>query len=136
MHGFSPRLRQDSKGVTSSLLREGCCLRIRWWTWNGPRVVVGPLKLDSEDDRYRIPLQRDAAALKSLLSDTSQVVLLGSVATEKYVKPLLEVFGAQLVFPSAFVGRGEMSRGGTPLALRARKAGTHLYPGAWKLAPR
>jgi hypothetical protein len=43
------------------------------------------------------------------------VVLLGSIASPKYLEPLLSVFGARLLFPSAFVGRGDMSRGGLML---------------------
>jgi hypothetical protein len=46
------------------------------------------------------------------------------VASEKYVEVLGGVFGARLVFPSAFVGRGDMSRGG--LLLRAAAAGLEL----------
>jgi hypothetical protein len=42
-------------------------------------------------------------------------VLLGSVATPKYVEPLLAIFGDKLVFPSEFAGRGDMSRGGLML---------------------
>jgi hypothetical protein len=38
--------------------------------------------------------------------------LLGSIATDKYVTPLLRVFGERLVFPRDFIGRGDMSRGG------------------------
>jgi hypothetical protein len=68
--------------------------------------------IDLEDDRYRIPLRRDAAALAKALPESCQVVLMGSVATEKYVTPLSEVFGGRLLFPSAFAGRGDMSRGG------------------------
>src|SRR5258705_137811 len=52
------------------------------------------------------------------------VVLLGSIATGKYVDCLLEVFGPRLVFPAAFVGRGDMSRGG--LLLRAARSGKEL----------
>ena len=44
-----------------------------------------------------------------------EVVLLGSIATAKYVEPLLAIFGERLLFPSAFVGRGDMSRGGLML---------------------
>ena len=36
--------------------------------------------------------------------------LLGSVATGKYVDCLLPILGRQLLFPSEFVGRGDMSR--------------------------
>jgi hypothetical protein len=51
-------------------------------------------------------------------------VLLGSVATDKYVGPLLEVFGDRLLFPVTFAGRGDMSRGG--LLLRCAQTGTPL----------
>jgi hypothetical protein len=47
-------------------------------------------------------------------SDT-RVVLLGSIATAKYVDPLRAVFARRLVFPVEFVGRGDMSRGGLML---------------------
>jgi hypothetical protein len=44
-----------------------------------------------------------------------QIVLLGSIATPKYTKPLLEIFANELFFPAEFVGRGDMSRGGLML---------------------
>jgi hypothetical protein len=68
-------------------------------------------EIDLEDDRYRIPLRRDAEGLEKELLEGCQVVLLGSVATEKYLTPLKEVFGRRLLFPAAFLGRGVMSRG-------------------------
>jgi hypothetical protein len=76
------------------------------------------------DARYRGPLLRDARAVAAALDDDGEAVLLGSVATAKYVEPLLEVFGPRLVFPSDFVGRGDMSRGG--LLLRCADAGKEL----------
>ena len=51
-------------------------------------------------------------------------MLLGSIATAKYVDVLGTVFGSSLLFPRDFVGRGDMSRGG--LLLRAAKAGVEL----------
>ncbi len=81
-------------------------------------------EIDLEDDRYRIPLLRDAARLETTLPQDCQVVLLGSVATEKYVAPLKEVFGRRLVFPTAFIGRGDMSRGG--LLLRSVRENREL----------
>ena len=60
----------------------------------------------------------------SALGADGRIVLLGSVATSKYIEPLTEVFGDRLLFPSAFVGRGDMSRGG--LLLRCVRAGTPL----------
>jgi hypothetical protein len=38
-------------------------------------------------------------------------VLLGSVATGKYVDVLLPIFGDRLVFPKEFLGHGDMARG-------------------------
>jgi hypothetical protein len=76
------------------------------------------------------PLKRAADLVEAELAP-ARVVLLGSVATGKYVDTLLGVFGARLEFPSSFVGRGDMSRGG--LLLRAarwrRNSTTPLDPG-------
>ena len=55
---------------------------------------------------------------------TTRIVLLGSIASAKYVEPLLGVFGKRLLFPESFVGRGDMSRGG--LLLRCVEAGLEL----------
>jgi hypothetical protein len=70
------------------------------------------------------PLVAHSVALRSALGETARFVLLGSVATDKYVRPLLEVFGERLFFPSDFPGRGDMSRGG--LLLRAAREGREL----------
>lgn len=73
---------------------------------------------------YRRPLEKTAKKLASKLGGETEFVLLGSVASEKYVEVLGTVFGSRLIFPSAFVGRGDMSRGG--LLLRAAAAGQEL----------
>jgi hypothetical protein len=70
------------------------------------------------------PLRRDALTMNQLYGDAARIVLLGSIATGKYVDTLLEVFGARLLFPESFVGRGDMSRGG--LLLRAARSGEEL----------
>jgi hypothetical protein len=66
----------------------------------------------SDDPRYRKPLERDVRKLKRLLPEDVPIVLLGSIATGKYIDVLLEAFGERLLFPAEFVGRGDMSRGG------------------------
>lgn len=76
------------------------------------------------DDRYMTPLLRDAAAVSSRVRKDTQLVLLGSIATGKYVDALVTIFGARLVFPGDFVGRGDMSRGG--LLLRSAREGQEL----------
>jgi len=69
-------------------------------------------------------LRRDARRLAAALTLAGEVVLLGSVATGKYVDPLAEALGDRLWFPSDFVGRGDMSRGG--LLLRCVRDGREL----------
>jgi hypothetical protein len=68
--------------------------------------------IDATDPRYREPLERDVKELAKKLTPQTEVVLLGSVATGKYVDVLLEHLGQRLRFPADFVGRGDMSRGG------------------------
>ncbi len=81
------------------------------------------VRIDLADARYRRPLERDARALAERLPD-AEVVLLGSIASDKYVELLLDVFDDRLLFPVDFVGRGDMSRGG--LLLRSARSGTEL----------
>lgn len=87
-------------------------------------LAFGRIRIDVRDPRYRVPLERDARALLPYLGRSGRVVLLGSVASAKYTQILVEVLGTRLVFPPAFVGRGDMSRGG--LLLRCVAAGLEL----------
>lgn len=80
--------------------------------------------IEASDIRYRVPLDRDLKTLFEFAGESCEIVLLGSVATPKYVEPLLAVFGERLLFPAEFAGRGDMSRGG--LMLRCAREGTQL----------
>jgi predicted kinase len=80
--------------------------------------------IDATNPRFTRPLVRHARALEQAHGRTTRFVLLGSVATDKYVQPLTKVFGDRLLFPTDFVGRGDMSRGA--LLLRAARAGREL----------
>ena len=82
------------------------------------------VQIDTSNDAYRRPLDASARLVAQLAGKRAEVVLLGSIATGKYVDVLLEVFGDHLLFPSEFVGRGDMSRGG--LMLRCARAGREL----------
>ncbi|HEY7097258.1 MAG TPA: hypothetical protein VH437_11080 [Terriglobales bacterium] len=73
---------------------------------------------------YREALLRGARLLNEHAGPECSYVLLGSVASEKYTSPLLEVFSERLLFPADFVGRGDMSRGG--LMLRCSRSGVEL----------
>ena len=72
-----------------------------------------PIALDNAT--YREPLVRGAKALDRAAGPEAEIVLLGSVASGKYVELLLPIFGDRLLFPPDFVGRGDMSRGGLML---------------------
>jgi len=78
----------------------------------------------ADDVRYRAPFERDLRVLHTRLPPQARVVLLGSIATPKYVDVLVDVVGRRLHYPSSFIGRGDMSRGG--LLLRAARIGLEL----------
>jgi hypothetical protein len=87
-------------------------------------VAFGQVDIASRSPRFLDPLRRDAGQIAAALGNDGIVVLLGSIATGKYVDPLLDVFGQRLLFPADFVGRGDMSRGG--LLLRCAREGREL----------
>jgi hypothetical protein len=103
--------------------------RLRGWS---------KVSIDEHNRRFTEPLIAHASALEQAHGDWTQFVLLGSVATDKYVRPLRSVFGERLLFPSDFVGRGDMSRGA--LLLRAARVGQELayapIDGAERRGPR
>ena len=80
--------------------------------------------IDAANAAYRGPLERAARAMADAVGTDCEIVLLGSIASGKYVEILQPIFGERLVFPPAFVGRGDMSRGG--LMLRCVDAGVEL----------
>jgi len=97
----------DTAIVTDACLREFAAVRI-----------------DSDNARYREPLERTCHELAAMLDADGMAVLLGSIATDKYTAVLQDAFGSRLRFPAEFVGRGDMSRGG--LMLRSAAAGVEL----------
>jgi hypothetical protein len=84
----------------------------------------GCTDIHESDDAYRDPLTRDARTIAGRIGADAEVVLLGSVATGKYVDVLFDAFGERLRFPAEFAGRGDMSRGG--LMLRHVESGQEL----------
>jgi len=85
---------------------------------------IGDVSIEENNEAYRDPLLRDARLLDQGAGPACHYLLLGSIATEKYTEPLLNVFGDRLLFPLEFVGRGDMSRGG--LMLRRASSGEEL----------
>jgi hypothetical protein len=84
--------------------------------------------IDERNARFTEPLIAHAAALDRAHGAHTRFVLLGSVATEKYVGPLSQVFGDRLLFPSDFVGRGDMSRGAILLRAAKRAESSRMLP--------
>jgi len=86
--------------------------------------VLKKTEVDAGKRNYRKPLERDAKTLAERLKDDDEVVLLGSVASGKYVDVIWPYLGDRLLFPAIFAGLGDMSRGG--LLLRATRAEREL----------
>jgi hypothetical protein len=99
-----------------------------------PGVVIGvedlrrfgTVDISADQPDYRVPLIRDVALLGQL--QNVEVILLGSVATGKYVDILVEALGERLLFPVEFVGRGDMSRGALLLQAVRNKAELTYQP--------
>jgi hypothetical protein len=90
----------------------------------GQLRAVADVPVDESNHVYRNALLRAARLLDQYAGSGCSYVLLGSIASGKYTGPLLEVFGERLLFPTDFVGRGDMSRGG--LMLRCAHSGIEL----------
>jgi hypothetical protein len=75
------------------------------------------VSIQHDNPHFSAPLIRHASALLERSAPGTRFVLLGSVASNKYLAPLLDVFGSALLFPAQFAGLGDMSRGA--LLLRA-----------------
>ena len=82
------------------------------------------IDIDVATRNYVKPLREHADILARALEPDAEVVLLGSVATGKYVDVLWPILGSRLRFPTAFAGLGDMARGG--LMLRAAREGKEL----------
>lgn len=95
--------------------------------------AIAAVPVDAAEPRYVEPLVRDARTLAAGRRG-HRVVLLGSIASGKYVEVLSPVLGDSLHFPRAFAGRGDMSRGG--LMLRCVAAGEELEYVTLQGAPR
>ena len=85
-------------------------------------LAFGTVNIGVTAAEYRDPLHHDLSLLQQI--PALEIVLLGSVATGKYVDVLLDVLGERVLFPAEFVGRGDMSRGA--LLLRAAEEGREL----------
>ena len=89
-------------------------------------IAMRQVPIDIDEPRYREPIVHDLRRiLRAKNCDANcRFVLLGSIATKKYVDVFTPILGDRLLFPADFVGRGDMSRGG--LMLRAVRDGHEL----------
>lgn len=95
------------------------------WRLNEERMKrMQKIDIDASARNYAKPLREHANQLASMLAPDAQVILLGSVATGKYVDVLKPILGPWLRFPRVFAGLGDMARGG--LMLRAVRANKEL----------
>lgn len=95
------------------------------WRLNEERFKrMKKIDVDASTRSYTKPLREHAELLHRALEPDAQVILLGSVATGKYVDVLRPILGERLRFPKVFAGLGDMARGG--LMLRAARAGKEL----------
>ena len=85
---------------------------------------ISAIAIDAANTDYRLPLDADLLRLRQKVDPETDVILLGSVATSKYIAPLREVFGERVLFPKDFQGIGDMSRGS--ILLRCCSGGTEL----------
>jgi hypothetical protein len=94
------------------------------------RVTLKDLKkfsqvpIEESNLKYTRPLAKSIRALATAAPETCHFLLLGSISTPKYVDPLLKGLAERLHFPTDFIGRGDMSRGG--LLLRHASSGVEL----------
>ena len=115
----------------------------------GLRAVYTVVRLDTlcafaqvdvaaDNPLYRKPLQASALAVASDIGSDCNFVLLGSIASPKYVEVLEAIFGERLLIPAQFVGRGDMSRGGLMLRCVAASEELRYIPvaGAMRRGPR
>ena len=91
-------------------------------------AAFGSVPISEDEPRYIEPLQADARKIAKRIGKSCEVVLLGSIGTKKYAEPLMDFFGDSLLFPSSFVGRGDMSRGGLLLRCVAENRELEYVP--------
>ncbi len=97
-----------------------------WRITNERMKKLRTVDIDAAKRSYTKPLRDHAMVIAEAIDGEAdaQVVLLGSVASGKYVDILLPIFREKLLFPVPFAGLGDMARGG--LMLRAARESREL----------
>jgi len=128
-------MRAGPKGSSILVIAPGFGLVSPEWPLTAERLrKLARTPVDPARRAYSGPLRRHARELASRLPAAARVVLLGSIATGKYLDLLLPILGERLLFPRAFAGTGDMRRGA--MMLRAAASGEELeYAGADTAVP-
>jgi hypothetical protein len=87
-----------------------------------------------QNPKYRDPLERDLRTLSEVIGDRFRVILLGSLATRKYLPLLEQVLGERLLVPRAFIGLGNMSRGALLLRCSRERSELEYIPASQVLS--
>lgn len=94
------------------------------------RVTVARLEgwqrvqVSEHNPHFTAPLTRHVCGLADTASAGTRFVLLGSLASQKYVVPLVAALGPRLFYPTSFAGLGDMARGA--LLLRCTRESREL----------
>jgi hypothetical protein len=110
--GYAQRFQNPPRGIAGVQIITGAGLMLPETviTLNDLRRISAT-PIDEKNSDYRRPLDSDLLRLRASVSDDTEIILLGSVATSKYTTPIQDVFGQRLLFPRDFLGLGDMSRG-------------------------
>ena len=82
--------------------------------------------IDATESQYRRPLERDARLLCDQMGAHCEAVLLGSVATPKYVEPLVGILGGAADVPRRICRPRRHEPGWFAVAMRARTGSTDV----------
>lgn len=122
---YAEKFKKAPLGIAGVQIITGAGLKLPETIVNLPQLLqISSTSIDENNSHYRLPLDKDLLRLRELMSDETDVILLGSLATSKYIAPLRAVFEERLLFPKQFLGLGDMSRGG--MLLQCCKQGTEL----------
>jgi hypothetical protein len=122
---YAQRFQHAPEGVAGVQIITGAGLMLPETVITLERLqTVSATSIDAKNTSYRLPLDRDLLRLREVAGDGVDVILLGSVATYKYIDPIKAVFGERLLFPKEFLGVGDMSRGS--MLLRSCAQGREL----------
>jgi hypothetical protein len=91
--------------ATAGLVADGASVRL------STLRAFSRVPISLKNRRYRSALLKGVKQLAREIGSDCEVVLLGSIATGKYLDILKQELGDQLRVPAEFVGLGDMSRG-------------------------